>query len=256
MKSETSILPLKLASIALSAITILLCLALSSLFLDKTNGYFVDTPLVIVVYVSMLLTAVSAVCLLALTNKESKLTPNGSMPSVAVSFLPGIAAIPTFLGIFGQGDGKIALFMSLTALFPIFFNRYSKMPTALRLSAGFLQAIFAILAIGYLYFDMTTELNNPVKVFLMLGLASVIVATLGELRIALGMNSAGYYVASKVLSFTLSACGAFPAVFASIAGIDRFPKSYLFLAVFILSYSIYSAYDLITLSVAHEGDSI
>ena len=255
-KSNITIAPLKISSFALSVITILLCLALSSLFLDKTNGYFQSTPLVAVTYALMLLTTASALCLSVLINKGFTLTPGQSKLSVAVSFLPGIAAIPTFIEIFGQGDTKVAVLMSLTALSPIFFNRYSKTPTALRLSAGFLQAIFAILAIARLYFDLTTELNNPVKVFLMLGLASVILATLGELRIALGINSVGYYTATKILSFTFSACGAFPAIFAYIAGVDRFPSYCIALATFIFGYSIYSAYDLLTLFVASSGDNI
>lgn len=247
---------LKVVFPALAAVTVLLFSMLCIFSFEGASGYFKSTPLATVTYVFMILTVIAGAASPFVIGKGATLTTARSMTAKVFSCIPGILALYTALNIASAEGNRLIVLISITALFPIFFSRVKRIPIALRLSAGFLQAIFAILAIAYLYFDLSVELNSPVKLTLMLAAAGVILSTLGELRQALGANSPGYYYCARLLSFTFSSCGAVLGCVACAVTPERFSGLYLSLPIFFAGYAIYSAYDLITLTVSQNDGTI
>lgn len=247
---------LKVAFPALAAVTVLLFSVLCVSDFEEASGYFKSTPLTTVTYVFMILTVIAGAVSPFVIGKGATLTPARSITATVFSCIPGILSLYTALNIVSADGNRLLTLISVTALFPIFFSRVKRIPIALRLSAGFLQAIFAILAIAYLYFDLSVELNSPVKLMLMLAAAGTILSTLGELRQALGASSPGYYYCARLLAFTFTSCGAVLGCVACAVAAERFSGLYLSLPIFFAGYAIYSAYDLITLTVSRNDGTI
>lgn len=246
----------KQIALSIGALAVILFFATCALHFDKSKGYFELAILPVISYVLLALSAVTAFSAFFIFRKESEAPVASSAISTVFSLLPGIAALPTAFNIISAEGDRLLIILSILALSPIFFNKSPRLPIALKLSAGFLQAIFIIISIAHMYFDMSVELNNPVKLFLMLASAAVLLSTLGDLRLHLGRCSRGYHVGSKLLASVFCLCGSMIGFFAKGAQIERFSSLHFSLSIFFAAYAIYAVYDLIATSINLGNSSI
>lgn len=157
--------------------------------------------------------------LLAEAQKEQNTTPSLLALLAGISFL--IAAVFAILTAFPQ------------------CRRYGNVLS----TVGFFAVFGTILVNAYYYFDMTVEMNAPLKVAVQIGLLCVMLGITGELRYLLKIPMPRTY--RMLLSWTLSAgaLSSLPVLVAYLSG-KMIRADYLFGALLILFYTIEAALSL------------
>lgn len=210
----------------------------------KANYFLNDTiiPSTVTILLSLgLLLALSYVLLLpkgALSAQRLPL-PKASLASAAGA----VAAIVTLLIARPESNLFFAMLitLALTAAYHAWlpFARGEKQKNNLAL-LGFFAVISYALLTAYYYFDLTFEMNAPLKVFLQMGLLFSVVLTTEELRFLIGNARPRAYLMLSLSTATVGALTALPVPVAFVCGIlDR--TDYLAGALLVLGTSVAAA---------------
>ena len=241
----------KLISVILALITTAISIVVAIASKGSESTYLVKSTVTTLFYVTVgldLIFSVSAVFIFK--SKSCSIDVNStSLARSVTSVIYGIAALSFIPKIFVT-ESKFALILSILAISPIFFNKFAFMPKALRTSGGFLQACFAVLAITSFYFDLSIEINSPLKLLLQLSASAILLATLAELRLELLKPCTSLYIFSK------SVCSAIcfsSGILFLIINSPRFSSIYLCFSIFSVAYAVYSVCDLFSLKLKNDS---
>ncbi len=237
----------KLISVILAVLATALSIAVGITSRGSESTYLQKSTVTTLFYLVVVLDLIfSASAFFILKNKNYSIDEkSASLARSITSVIYGIAAL-SFVPIIFSTENKFALVLSILALFPIFFNKFTFMSKVLRIAGGFLQACFATLAIVAFYFDLSIEINSPQKLLLQLSASVILLATLAELRFELSKPSASLRVFAK------SACSAIcfsSGILFLIINSPRFSSIYLCFSIFSVAYAVYSVCDLISLKL-------
>lgn len=108
----------------------------------------------------------------------------------------------------------LAAFFHILSCFPSIREKYATVICFL----GFAAIVGCILSMGYFYFDVSVEMNAPLKVAVQMGLITAMLGYVGELRYLLGQPMPRTYL--TVLSWSISV-GALSAIAVPIAMIAK-----------------------------------
>lgn len=179
------------ASLFLSAVgAILLAVACVTAYDPAVSNYFaVGSPLPVIASVISFVAILSGIAsaILAKVKKEPFEAP--AAPSFAV--LPSAFGSLVTAGMLLIG-GKIwigLLFLLAAAFYVLSACPFAKKYASWIIVPGFAVAAAAIALAATFYFDMTVEMNAPVKVLLQLGLLSVMLESTLEIRALIGREN-------------------------------------------------------------------
>ena len=198
---------LLLASLPLAMLgAVLMTVAFATAYDPADSNYFpagAALPVAGAVFALLSLGCGPASAILARRHEEPFAKP--SAPSFAV--IPSaVGAVVSAVLLFVGGKAVIALFFLFAALFYAFvacpFVKKIADPT---LALGFIAVIAPVVLNAAFYFDMTVEMNAPVKVLLQMGLLGAMLYATVEFRAVAGLEYNGRF--SLLTALTASLCG-------------------------------------------------
>ena len=180
-----------LASLFLSAVSaILLAVACATAYDPAVSNYFpAGSPLLVSASVLSILAIISGIVSAILIKAKNEPFEAPSAPSFAV--LPSaIGSLITSVMLFIGGKVWIGiLFLLATAFYALSACPFAKKYAPWVILPGFAVIAATIALTATFYFDMTVEMNAPVKVLLQLGLLSVMLESTLEIRALIGRES-------------------------------------------------------------------
>ena len=203
---------------------ILQCLAVLLSFEDGTNYFENGALLPILATVFAILGGILGT-LSAFTADPTALSKTPFSKSVSFSPLTvGFAAAAILLLLQGSEPFPFitAVLLLLATLYAILVEFPKLRETVLPTLVG-MVAVLALIAVNaYYYFDMTVEMNAPIKVTTQLGLLCTMLALTGELRYLLGKPMPRLFVALSAWVVSIGALSALSVPLAYLVGkIDR-----------------------------------
>lgn len=117
---------------------------------------------------------------------------------------------------------------------------------------GFFVIFWALLAIGYTYFDNFVQMNSPIKLIIQFGLISVMFSTLSDLRVLLGRPCPRSAILSNSLTMFLGYTAAFPIILRSFKSRLSDPH-YSLMALALLWFAVFSVNRLADYIVSNKN---
>ena len=244
----------KVGNIALTLMCGLLCAICTLFFYDEKPGYFALHPLISIFYVAIALTVLFAISTVITFNKTFKLEqPTSKGSSQIISIIPACAFIlyaisltPTAFE--GSSKSKAALLQMFFALaaFLYFFI------IALDISSN--QNLLAILGIASLgcpiliainsYFDYSSVMNGPDKLFMQFAVVLFSLYLINELRFILNKSYSRFYITVAILTSSVAIIS-FVFKICTLASNRKLQIDNLALAGLLASIGVYTALRLI-----------
>lgn len=143
-----------------------------------------------------------------------------------------------------DGNAELILWTVMAALsIPsaayLIISAVTKAGSAKKLTVlGFFPVLWTAVCLLRIYFDRTSAINNPVKLYSQMALAAIMLYFLSELRIRVGKPVLRMYAAFAGISAMLGFSYSVSVIAASLAGVDDLSGE-LLLAVIILLSSLY-----------------
>lgn len=206
------ILLYKVLSAALLIATLILCAITSLTFYDAEIGYYRTGALTTVLYIFTAATVLCSIAGIFLFRKKPILTAVENSKCRIISIIPACGfiffAILNTLNIFSSlKDPKIYIFESLTALiaFAYFFiNAIGiDLNKSIKAILGMVSVVPFVLIFAQAYFDYTTSINSPSKLYLMFSAVLFIMYIINEVRYILDKPYYGFYLAVSLSSSLL-----------------------------------------------------
>ena len=132
------------------------------------------------------------------------------------------------------------------------FSGFNK---AWRLVSGMASIVFCLIIIIVLYFDLTVELNSPLKLLVQFATAALAIDLCMELRDTATAVSTGAFIASKVLMISLCSVAFTVLLCAVNSGAELPDNAYLIYSAYTFSYVPAAIYSLFTVKTA-KNESI
>ena len=236
---------LLLASLPLTFLaTLLMLIAFATAYDPGVSNYFaLGNPLPILASVAALLVIACGIAASIVAKRLSE--PFSPLPA------PSSATFPAALGALGSSvllfvfknrfPAKLQtaatvsaiLFLLAAVFFLLAALRIAEKHAFSILWAGFAAIIAPIVLNAVYYFDMTVEMNAPVKVLAQMGLLAAMLCVTVEIRALIGRTNPS--LTPVLLSFALSLCclSSLPLIFAAIAG-KVFSGAYIAAVPFLL----------------------
>lgn len=237
-------------------------IAISTDYDTKANYFVSHAPLYtaacVVAVVSLITGIVAAICTPTKDLNSMPFSKRNTIPTAAGGFL--LVMIAILIQKHSQTIPQILIFLALGATVPAaiyvllssFPSQTQKHPTMV---AGFgLFSILACLLLNvYLYFDLSVEMNAPLKIFLHLGLLSSMLFYTCELRYLLKTPMPRLFLAVSVATVSLGSLCALSLPVAFLA--NRFARfDYLACALLVIAVMITAILRTLTL-LNPESDS-
>lgn len=243
---------------------------------DNGIGYYKSNVLTVLFVLFCVLGLAAIIALGIVTDKET-VVPTFSKASKPAKFTRGIAT---------------GVFAACAVLFAIFYLRAdiksNRLTIAIAIASAIAAAYYAlsaigeskllqkdessisacsilglgtvvcmILMVGYMYFDNFIQMNAPIKTLLTFGLATAMLATLGDVRYLLSRQLARYSLATHAACTFLGITSALPIrIYSRVIKADD--PAYALIALCLLALSLVSALkmkDLISPAISNEADS-
>ena len=183
----------------------LMIVACSAAYSPNTSNYFESTsplPGLSVLFACLAVVAAIAAAIVSRLRNEPFSTPA----------TPSFALLPAAIGSFASavlllGAGKALsgiLFLVEAIFFILLICPFVKKYAVYLIWAGFVSIAAQIVLISTYYFDMTLEMNAPVKVLLQMGLLAAMLDCTVEIRVLIGRSNA---ILTPILTaFTFATC--------------------------------------------------
>lgn len=207
-KPSYSLPPLQWCSVTAAVLAALLQTAAAFLFQSPDSNYYTKGAILPILAVSL---ALLSILLGSIAAQRSKITadPELIFSRKASVLCPAVGFLAPAITLLFFREKRIALlcipFLILAAIYSILVNlpkqRKHREITAI---IGFSSVISCALLNTYLYFDMSVEMNAPIKTTLQAGLLCSMLLCVGELRFLVGSPQPRMFL--MLCSWTLGAC--------------------------------------------------
>ena len=223
-----------LAVLPLSAISIIfMSIACVSAYDPDVSNYFSrgnPLPVLAIMFTCFAVAAGIAGALLSKHREDSFEKP------LSPSFIPFPSAVGCLIGSILLFAAKVPiagiLFLLTAGFFVLTVCPFAKRYASLILWAGFASVAATILLNATYYFDMTVEMNAPIKVLLQMGLLAAMLDCTVEMRVLIDRTDS--FATPILTTFTVTLCGlsSIPALIVQIGG--KLPGLVYFAAVPVL----------------------
>ncbi len=183
---------------------------------DEQGRYLEASPLTILFYLFLGLGIFTAISPLFILPRHCDSFPSHTKASHYLRILPALGSLICVLRVLleyiAKANNSFSLPIMLCGICAILYHLAGliKLPKSIVLLFGYVQIAFCILMLSQLYFDVTVEMNRPVKLMLQCALAAIILDTLAELCPMVGRRSCGrrtVLAQGFVLTLCLAAAG-------------------------------------------------
>ena len=246
MKTKLSIRCVLAGSVLLA--TILQTVAYLTSYTASDNYFRVGTILPILAIVCTAIAAIAGAVDAILYSKENRIQSKDAFPFIsafsAVGFLlTGIRLLPSASNLFGKVG---ALILLLAAVYCILDMFRAEILSSVTFGFGFAAPIGCIMLTAHHYFDMTLEMNAPIKISLQVALLFSMLFFVGELRCRLGKPQPILYPTVTAMTVAIGAYASIPAIVAYLAGkVTRF--DYFCTAILVLGITLTACMRLIAM---------
>ncbi len=218
---------------------------------DSISHYFEGSPaslaLCILITLSLILSFFLPIII------KGKLTDGSNRVTSVLSWLTGIAAaaVSVYSLVKGLGVSWDILFSLIALASAVFFIiRPLKNREAVKILLSFASTALGIAMIALLYFDFEIELNSHYKLATQFAAVGLMLGTMADARAAMSRIGLRWSVILRSLSLTLTLVCFCAVTTAFICVNTALPTYYLVFAIFFLIYSLLTACELISLSLA------
>ena len=254
----------KVGNIAGAAVCALLCAICTALFFDYKPGYFKSHPAVTIFYISIACAVFFSLSTKFAFKKSFKLiAPTSKVGTPILSIIPACAFIYyaisiTPMALEGSSKSGTYLWQALLSLvaFAYFFVSALEITANKNLlsSLGIISVIPLILIAVNSYFDYTTVMNGPDKLFMQFATVTFALLTINEIRFILGKPYPRFYVSLASISTTVCIISATSKACILIKGSSSAASDSLALIVLFSLLGVYSALRLVFLKEDAESD--
>ena len=245
----------KVGNIALSLVCAVICAAATLLFYDYVPGYFKMGATTVVLYIAIAIAIVFAISATLIPKKDFKLASPTSRESYPlISIIPACAFIYYAISLTPaafQGSSKSSEYLLRITLAALSFAYFfiSAMEISLDKSIltvlGLASIASPILIAVKSYFDYTTVMNGPEKLFMQFGTIFFALFIINEVRFILDRSYPRFYICIASLSSVFCITSATNKICILAKNPTFVTNESLSLAVLLLALGVYSALRLI-----------
>ena len=256
----------KVGNIAFSALCALLCAVSTLFFYDYTPGYFKNSAITIILYIAIAIGVIFAISASFTQKKNLKLSSPVSKASFPmISLIPACAFVyyaisltPTAF----EGSSKSSSYLLQIAFAIISFAYFFICAMEISLNKnilavlGLASIVSPILIAVNSYFDYTTVMNGPEKLFMQFATVLFTLYVINEVRFTLGKPYPRFFISVASLSSLLCVLSATNKICIIAKTPESLTNENVALALLILALGVYSILRLVFVKEIENLDEV
>jgi len=223
------------------------------------SRYLSKSPFISVFYILLGVCVLFSVSALFIFKKRSiSIIPSTNPILKYANLLPAIGVLPCIVFNFSELSNNVSntllIFTALTSVghAAYYLCRSTPTPTAAKLISGYIQIIFCALTIAQLYMDFSAEMNSPLKLLIEFSLVLLMLNTVTDLRIAIGIPNVSQFIFTKALYLSLSLSTFALSISSFASNIDLYENAlYLIYPIMLFTAAIPSLLDFLSATLTY-----
>ena len=235
---------------------------------NAETGYLINSPTSVALYIVIAAGIIVSACCALSIKKDVFIKINERIHLPTSFFAHLIAVICALIASGAVSESKYTIGASaisvmkaiffVSALISLLFHpalwTKSKNKDAFVLISNYASVLLCLSAIAILYFDVSVEMNNPQKILIQLSMVSVCLSELAESRSKIYQNGVKLQIFAKHVALIFSPAAVTAALVARFSGTKIFSNFYLFSAIIVAIYAVFSVIALVFSKIEPKSD--